>query len=306
MGPHYAPWSEELEPELGALKLSVLRRRALAAGIAADALEAADDDESPKQTIIGLLLAHAAEARARAEHAELDSSVVSAGAGSFSCPCLAERRQDAAATDEGGRGGDSALLREELQGLRLSELSKRVTAAGAEDSLDSLDSPKDTLIDLIIALLASRDVSIAPEPSPEPEPEPGPEEDRAESDPGLLAVAGGASRVEAVRAVKAGAVLGRTTTAKVRTVPIHCRRRVRASCRTFHCSVLVLRHCDRTLMWYRHFTSCVMWVRKSRRSVELQHCSSLSRTVDRSSLVAVVMMGLALACRQARRSHHRT
>ena len=48
----------EVRAELEGLKLSLVRARARAAGIAAARLEEADDEESPKQAIIELLLAH--------------------------------------------------------------------------------------------------------------------------------------------------------------------------------------------------------------------------------------------------------
>eukprot|EP01051_Picozoa_sp_SAG22_P008360 SAG22_NODE_633_length_8375_cov_10.556549_1_plen_1959_part_10 len=97
---------------LRGLKPSQLKKRAKAAGVTEDALEEADDADSPKEALINLIF-------------------------------------------EAEKPADDSALREELNSLKPSKLKKRAKAAGVtEDALEEADdaeSPKDALIDLIVA-----------------------------------------------------------------------------------------------------------------------------------------------------------
>ena len=71
---------------------------------------------------------------------------------------------------EAGAGGDDTALRQELGGLKVSELKKRARGAGmgleALDACDDTDDPKAAVIEALLHHMAN------PPPTPEPEPEP--------------------------------------------------------------------------------------------------------------------------------------
>ena len=90
-----------LRAELAGLKPGALRKRANAAGVAAEAIEEAFDAEDTKEALLELILAH----------------------------------------DGGGEDPTSALLRGELEGLKFSALAERAKAAGVVYSLAYGDQP---------------------------------------------------------------------------------------------------------------------------------------------------------------------
>ena len=153
------PATFEVPPVLAALKLSVLRRRAEAAGIAEELLDDAEDSEEPREALIRLILeAEGPPPPPAPTETELADS---------------QPLRPAAALDE--------RRRRELQGLRLLALQRRAARAGVdnetlEETLDC-DDPKGSLIELLLTLPASSAREPEPEPQPEPEPEERPADD---------------------------------------------------------------------------------------------------------------------------------
>jgi hypothetical protein len=107
---------DELRSELKALKLSALSKRAAAAGVSRDAIEAAVDSDSPKESFVALLL-------------EAESGA-------------------------GGRDSAALELQAELEGLRVSALRRRAEDAGVgpeqiDNAMDGA-APKEDLISLLL------------------------------------------------------------------------------------------------------------------------------------------------------------
>ena len=61
---------ESLRLELGKLKVSMLRRRALAAGIHEDACDAANDDDDPKAAFVELIIHHSKSSKSNAPNTD--------------------------------------------------------------------------------------------------------------------------------------------------------------------------------------------------------------------------------------------
>jgi hypothetical protein len=117
--------TEWLRAELTPMKMSALRARALADGVDSEVLEKAlDDDDSPKEAVIVLLLQAYASAQSSAVGILVDAARL-------------ER------------------LREELMPMKMSALRKRALADGVdsevlEEALDDDDSPKEAVIVLLL------------------------------------------------------------------------------------------------------------------------------------------------------------
>ena len=118
--------------QVEALGGSALRKRLVAAGISAEAIEAADDSDDPKAAQVELLM-------------ELEAEMVH----------LAAVAAAAEPEPEPAGGADLEAMRIELQGLKLSALRKQATALGADevdmDTVDDSDDQKSALIELVIA-----------------------------------------------------------------------------------------------------------------------------------------------------------
>jgi hypothetical protein len=119
VGPDESAGVAELRTELQALRLTALHKRASAEGISSTAVEAAMDGDKPKSALVTLLIEHL-------------SSATNANSA---------RQQK---------------LRDELEQLKLTELSKRamresVDEATFEDAMDS-DDPKGSLVVLLLSL----------------------------------------------------------------------------------------------------------------------------------------------------------
>ena len=113
--------SRALREELSGLKMSELKKRAVAARLESSAIDDVDDSENPKEAIIALLLDAEPPSCVQLEH---DAEMV------------------------------RAKLREELSGLKMSELRKRAVAARLEgialdDAADG-DNPKEAIIVLLL------------------------------------------------------------------------------------------------------------------------------------------------------------
>ena len=122
-----------LRLELQGLKVSVLQRRAAAAGVDDGRVDAAVDRDNPKDALIALIIECHDEGAPAADRA-----------GDGSAPCTAA--DDIA-----------AALRRNLQGLRFKEVRGRARDAGVHDDVvaDCMDSdePKRAVIDAIVALM---------------------------------------------------------------------------------------------------------------------------------------------------------
>eukprot|EP01046_Picozoa_sp_COSAG06_P051636 COSAG06_NODE_8470_length_2162_cov_2.159476_2_plen_393_part_01 len=107
--------------ELRGLKLSVLKKRARAAGVTERLLEQADDSDAPKDSVVRLLL---------------DASTRSASA----------------------MAGGQAELRQELSALKMSALKKRARTQGVDETMleeaEDADAPREAIVDLIVAAAA--------------------------------------------------------------------------------------------------------------------------------------------------------
>ena len=115
----------KLQAELTPLKVSALKRRALAAGVGQEALEEVDDADNPKEAIVSIIV----DAHRKAFESEAQGGAV----------------------DEAGL----EALRAELTPLKLSVLKKRARAAGVsegvlEDSVDDADDPKEAIVSLLL------------------------------------------------------------------------------------------------------------------------------------------------------------
>jgi hypothetical protein len=103
-----------LRLELSALRLSALRRRAVADGIAEGAVEAAEDGDNPVAGLVELLLANAALAGDSSESSGEGSSVTSSGGegelGGFMAKRMAVRRSRSRVTAEPPIGADGFPL----------------------------------------------------------------------------------------------------------------------------------------------------------------------------------------------------
>ena len=155
-----------LEAELAKLKPSALRKRARADGVSEDDLEEAEDSDSPKSTIIELILlmteAVPAEdsqaAELRAELSKLKPSALrkrarADGVGEDAMegaedsddpkPAIIELILDASPRKDEDDGAEAAL-RQELQAMKLGALSRRAMAEGVEaQQLDEAEDSED-------------------------------------------------------------------------------------------------------------------------------------------------------------------
>eukprot|EP01050_Picozoa_sp_SAG11_P017680 SAG11_NODE_2574_length_3208_cov_1.487938_1_plen_492_part_00 len=120
---------EEVHTELVTMKISALKKRALAAGIDASAVDAVDDSDDPKQSLVALLLLEA----------EKCSTADSAGS---------------LAASEALRAGPIERLRLELMSMKLSELQSSALAKGASvqsvDAVYNAENPKEAIVALLI------------------------------------------------------------------------------------------------------------------------------------------------------------
>jgi predicted hydrolase (HD superfamily) len=136
---HSAAATEALRAELAALRPTQLRKRCASAGIARDHIEEAEDSDTPKQSMIELLLEAAA------------------GVGGAASPALtgANAAQEAAAA--------KAALVAELAALRPTQLRKRAVAAGVSseqiESAEDSDTPRESLTELIVGALSDAAVT---------------------------------------------------------------------------------------------------------------------------------------------------
>ena len=155
-----------LEAELGALKVSALKRRARDAGVGEAELDAADDGDDVRQSVIALVLERAkAEAVAAgrgggpagdaATEAESKSVPAQALAAMADAPPQVRRKQEQEA---------AAALRKELGALDTAALRKRAAELGRTGELEAAmnaDAPKEALVELIVGAPGSA----APPPS---------------------------------------------------------------------------------------------------------------------------------------------
>ena len=130
-----------LRAELGALQMSKLKKRAIAAGAAAEQIETAEDADDPKGALIEMVL-------------EIERS----------------RMSDDPGAGHSGRPEEAVeALRGELEALKMSALKKRAVTAGAGaeemDSAEDADDPKEALIAMVIERERSR---LAAAPCAEP------------------------------------------------------------------------------------------------------------------------------------------
>jgi len=172
---------QALRDELSGLKPSDLEERALAAGVDEDQIDDAVDGDTPKETLIELIVAAGAylargtdEAartaalrdelatlkpsalRKRAAQDGIDAVKIKEAKDSDSPKdALIELIVAASVTDSTPNDASLQALRDELSGLKPSELEERALAAGVdEDQIDDAvdgDAPKETLIELIVA-----------------------------------------------------------------------------------------------------------------------------------------------------------
>jgi len=194
--------------ELSHLKLSQLRGRALAAGVAEPALEAAlNDDVSPKGALVALLLDIAAaeehdtlEELATLKLAELHRRALAEGAAEAAADDALDSDDSRAALSQlivsgrtaGSQGSNAAgtprvvaasssphpgpaasdIQRRDLNALSLMSLSKRATEHGLDESdvEAAMESrlPKAALVDLLLASADSIGKQLEPELEPEP------------------------------------------------------------------------------------------------------------------------------------------
>jgi hypothetical protein len=129
-----------LRAELGRLKLGALSRRAVAAGISAAALEAAQDEDNPALAIEELIVG-VESARARSSMSELG---------------LSSSEDNAVKADEAAERS----LRAELGRLKLGALSRRAVAAGisaaALEAAQDEDNPALAIEELIVGVEHAR------------------------------------------------------------------------------------------------------------------------------------------------------
>jgi hypothetical protein len=153
----------KLKAELAGLRVGVLQKKALAAGVSEEAVDDALDEADPKATLSALILA--------------------------TVPTTASGGSEEQAAAAAQRAQITAALRGELGTLRVGALQRRAVEggvdAGAIDDALETDNPKLTLVDLVVEaeLLAAAARSSEAKPSPASrraelammEPEPGAE-----------------------------------------------------------------------------------------------------------------------------------
>jgi hypothetical protein len=131
---------EALRAELAPMKMSVLKKRALAAGVDGEAIENVDDADDPKEAVLTLLL-------------ELHGKDLEAAAADVSAEAEAEL----------------AVLRAELTPMKMSHLKKRALAAGVDveviEEVDDAEDPKEALVSILVeqhrkTLVAQGDASV--------------------------------------------------------------------------------------------------------------------------------------------------
>ena len=114
--------AKELREQLQGLRLRELKRRALAEGISSETVDAADDSDEPKHTLIEALLQAARQSPRQAAAAE--------------------------------------KLRGELSELKLSALKRRALAegvsSGAVEAADDSDDPKELMIEMLLSTAAEK------------------------------------------------------------------------------------------------------------------------------------------------------
>ena len=176
-----------LRAELAEMKLKALKRRAREAGVNAEKIEDADDEADVRGTIIALVLDQQAQRsspaastaeegvppeaaairdelatlkpsalKKRAEQEGIDAVKIKEAKDSDSPKeALIELIVAASVPDSTPNDASLQALRDELSGLKPSDLEERALAAGVdEDQIDDAvdgDTPKETLIELIVA-----------------------------------------------------------------------------------------------------------------------------------------------------------
>ena len=183
------PRREDVRAELKKLKLRSLKKRAAAAGVAEEALEAAKDADNYMDAIIELIVSRecAAASAAAALRTELSGMRLTALIKRASAAGVSEASLDDAedgedhkgalvdlilahakeATDNGSSNTARAVaaLRAELSVKKLRALMERATAAGVpEDQLDEAEDEEDhrgALIDLIVSSETARKVDVS-------------------------------------------------------------------------------------------------------------------------------------------------
>eukprot|EP01051_Picozoa_sp_SAG22_P002547 SAG22_NODE_115_length_19315_cov_10.458368_8_plen_775_part_00 len=189
---------EELTP----MKMSALRKRALAVGLSADDVDAVDDSDDPRAALVELIVAATgggaeddaekslqlreelsqlkmSALRKQARGTDVNEEAVDAVDDSDD-PRAALVELIVAAT--GGGAGDDAekslQLREELSQLKMSALRKRARGTDVDeeavDAVDDSDDPRAALVELIVVSRATSLPAVSPSVSPAPRPAPAP------------------------------------------------------------------------------------------------------------------------------------
>jgi hypothetical protein len=177
---------EVLTTELSSLRLGSLQKRAVAEGVAAEALEAALDDLHPQRATINLIVNAVRQASAIGTYPEAAAASrrqeLWGALANLTMAALLKRARAAGIDQEtlddtqdaesprdaliallvtaelqahAADGAAEARLREELVGLRIAALLKRARAAGIDqetlDDTQDAESPRDALIALLVA-----------------------------------------------------------------------------------------------------------------------------------------------------------
>ena len=128
----------DLRRELQQLQFSALKKRAIAAGVCEEELVAAEDSATPKAALLDCLIG--------IEKAKLDAEGPTALSDAAGTPRAPSKRVQAVLE----------ALRQELEGLKMSELKKRAVAAEVgEQQLDDAadrDDPKGAVVSILIGV----------------------------------------------------------------------------------------------------------------------------------------------------------
>ena len=181
---------QKMREDLQKLKVSALKKQAVSAGIAAEALEEADDADDTKSAVIELLISQECQElqpkadphdSLRLELARLRLKELRARAKAEGVDT--EQMEDALDSDQPkkaviellvGIASVAESMRLQLSGLRLKELRARAKQAGhstelLEEAADS-EEPKAAVIELLLSPAPRAGKQPAPAPEPEPEP----------------------------------------------------------------------------------------------------------------------------------------
>jgi hypothetical protein len=128
---------EALRQELGGLKMSALKKRALAAGVGEEELDDTADSDNPKGAVVGILIG--------AERAALEAAHLAAAEAKASAAAVAKSAQQRL-----------AAARQDLLALRASDVRKRARARGvgdeALDEAEDAPNPRVAIVDLIMQM----------------------------------------------------------------------------------------------------------------------------------------------------------